>query len=137
MNNSIRWQQRFKNFERAFILLREALEWGKKLSQLEEEWVIQRFEYTFELSWKTMSDYLKFQWLNIEENLPRYIIKEAFNANLIQNWDEWINMLVNRNSMSHQYNFEKFWEVINDLKNGHLELLSDLYLLLKWKITNA
>lgn len=51
MSDEIRWQYRFKNFSRAFSLLREALEEkGRVLNQLEREGVIQRFEYTFELA---------------------------------------------------------------------------------------
>jgi hypothetical protein len=54
MNPDIRWKQRFQNFDHAFVLLREALERGPEdLSMLEKEGVIQRFEYTFELAWKT------------------------------------------------------------------------------------
>jgi len=137
MYTSIRWQQRFQNFEKAFILLRDILAEKKELSQIEKEGVIQRFEYTFELAWKTLSDYLKFQGLGVEENLPRIVIKQGFNANVIKNGAEWINMLTNRNAMSHQYDVSKFEEVIKDLRASHLDLLSDFYLLLKGKITNA
>ena len=51
-----RWQYRFDNYKRAFVLLREALEEDRELSQLEQEGVIQRFEYTMELAWKVMKE---------------------------------------------------------------------------------
>ena len=59
MSKNIRWKQRFENFERAFMLLKEAFEKGiAEMSDLEKEGVVQRFEYTFELAWKTLKDYL-------------------------------------------------------------------------------
>ena len=59
MKNAVRWRQRFENFERAFRLLREAFEKDPaQMSDLEKEGVVQRFEYTFELAWKTLKDYL-------------------------------------------------------------------------------
>ncbi len=61
MNQDFRWQQRFENFERGFILLRSALEERapEAFNQLELEGLVQRFEYTFELAWKTLKDYLE------------------------------------------------------------------------------
>ena len=59
-NPDIRWQQRFDNFDRALGLLREALANGPAaLNQLEKQGVVQRFEYTSELAWKTIEDYLE------------------------------------------------------------------------------
>ena len=133
MYTPIRWQQRFQNFERALLLLRESLEVKKKLSQLEKEGIIQRFEYTFELAWKTLSDYLKDQGIKLTENTPKTIIKTAFKANIIKQGEKWIAMLTNRNAMSHQYNFSAFENVINDLKKSHFKALDEFYLYLKEK----
>ncbi|HEY5585015.1 MAG TPA: nucleotidyltransferase substrate binding protein [Ruminiclostridium sp.] len=60
MQNDIRWKQRFQNFDRAFLLLRSVFEEKDRgeFSQLEQEGIILRFEYTYELAWKTMKDYL-------------------------------------------------------------------------------
>ncbi|MBQ1657122.1 MAG: nucleotidyltransferase substrate binding protein [Rhodocyclaceae bacterium] len=60
MTEQARWKYRFENYKRAFILLREAIE-QETLSQLEQEGTIQRFEYTMELAWKVMKDYLESQ----------------------------------------------------------------------------
>lgn len=53
----IRWKQRFDNYRRALTFLTESLE-KKNLSDLEKAGIVQSFEFSFELAWKTMKDYL-------------------------------------------------------------------------------
>ena len=75
MTTDIRWKQRFQNFDRGVVLLREALESGPSaLSALEKEGVIQRFEYTFELAWKTIKDFLEAGGLVVSPITPRQVI---------------------------------------------------------------
>ena len=136
MHLASRWQQRFQNFEKAFLLLRDALDEVSQLSQLEKEGLIQRFEYTFELAWKTLADYLNSQGIEITENTPRMVIKAAFKAKVIQDGEAWIQMLLGRNTMSHQYNFEKFEIVIDDLRSSYFSLLDDFYSYFKDKVKN-
>jgi nucleotidyltransferase substrate binding protein (TIGR01987 family) len=62
---------------------------------------IQRFEFTFELCWKFLKDYLQEQGLNL--NYPKEVIKEAFASGIISNEDVWLNMLSDRNLTSHSY----------------------------------
>jgi len=60
MPDDIRWKQRFQNFERALLLLRGGLterDWSLR-SDLEKTGLTKRFEFTFELAWKTLRDYL-------------------------------------------------------------------------------
>ncbi len=54
----VRWKQRFSNYLNAYKLLGQAV-LQSNLSRLETEGLIQRFEYTFELGWKTLKDYLE------------------------------------------------------------------------------
>ena len=124
-----RWQYRFDNFKRAYVLLREAIEQTeeRQLTQLEREGIIQRFEYTIELSWKTMKDYLEFQNVVLDQTTPRAIVKEAFSAKLIQDGQVWMDALDARNKMSHTYDFKKFEEVIEDIKKHYLAVVEALY----------
>jgi len=124
-----RWQYRFDNFKRAYILLREAIEQTqeRKLSQLEKEGIIQRFEYTIELAWKTMKDYLESQNLVLDQVTPRAVIKEAFAAKLVTDGQVWMDALDARNKMFHTYDFRKFEEVITDIQKHYLTVIEDLH----------
>ena len=126
MREKPRWEYRFDNYKRAFILLREAME-KETLSQLEQEGVIQRFEYTMELAWKTMRDYLESQNVVFDQITPRAVIRQAFEAGLVKDGETWQNALDARNKMSHTYNFETFEKVIADIRQHYLAALDALY----------
>jgi len=103
MGKDIRWQQRFENLEKALHRLREALlgtsqEPSNHLYQIA---LIGAFQFTFELSWKTMKDYLVYN--GVEVSLPRDVIKQAFHHQVIQDGQVWIDMLEDRNLMAHVY----------------------------------
>lgn len=101
MNSDIRWKQRFDNFDRAFVLLREVCDRGvDSLSQLEKEGAIQRFEVTFELAWKTLKDYLEESGVVVNPVTPRNVIKEAFAAKLLEDAQVWVDLMLHRNLLS-------------------------------------
>ena len=128
MSQEIRWQYRFSNFSRAYSLLREALEDGvEPLNQLELEGVIQRFEFTFELSWNLLKDRLEYDGLVIATITPRNVIREAYSAKLIDDCETWIDMLTDRNLMSHTYDFERFKAVVENIHSRYLTVLNSLY----------
>jgi len=128
MNVDIRWKQRFDNFDRAFVLLREALENGlAALSQLEKEGTIQRFEVAFELAWKTMKDYLEEDGLVVNPATPRNVIKEAFAAKLLDDGQVWIDMMLHRNLLSHTYDIKVFEEVLQAVARRYLPALDRLH----------
>lgn len=125
----IRWQQRFKNFQRAFLLLREALEQDPaQLSQLEKEGIIQRFEYTFELAWKVLKDKMEHDGLEINQISPKAVVRQAFAAKYLDNAETWLRMIGDRNLMSHTYDFSKFEAVIATLRSDYLPMLDTWYL---------
>jgi nucleotidyltransferase substrate binding protein (TIGR01987 family) len=132
MRNAVRWKQRFDNFEHAFLLLREALEKGiDGMSDLEKEGVVQRFEYTFELAWKTVKDYLIYSGVAFDQITPRSVIKQAFAARIIEDGQTWIDMLDQRNLMSHTYDKETFDAVIRSISQRYFVALEQVFTWLK------
>ena len=109
MSKETRWKQRFENLQKAFRLFEEAAT-ADELSRLEQEGLIQRFEYTFELSWKTLKDYLEAQ--GISATFPRDVIKESFRAGVIDDGETWIEILEKRDTLSHTYDEAKFQQSV-------------------------
>jgi nucleotidyltransferase substrate binding protein (TIGR01987 family) len=109
----IRWKQRFQNFEKAFFQFDEAVSSIDKLSVLEKEGLIQRFEYTFELAWKTLKDYLESQ--EVEAKFPREVIKKGFQYEIISDGEMWMEMLEKRNLIAHNYDKEIFEKAVSQV----------------------
>lgn len=124
-----RWFYRFENYKRAFTLLREAIDYmdGRELSQLEKEGVIQRFEYTMELAWKVMRDYLESENVVFGQITPKAVIREAFESKFVSDGQLWMDMLDARNLMSHSYDQKDFEEVIDNLRHVYLEAFAELH----------
>ena len=124
----IRWQQRLTNFERALRLLREAMINGPDaLNQLEKEGVIQRFEYCFELAWKTVKDYMEANGVVFDVVMPRQVIKDAFAAKVLNDGATWIAMLDHRNLLSHTYNPVVFEHAVAAIHQRYLPQLEQLH----------
>jgi len=103
----IRWIQRFNNFSKAFAQLKDAVELAKQrpLSKLEEQGLIQAFEYTHEMAWNTMKDFLEERGVkNIYGS--KDTTREAFKGGLIEPGEVWMDMIKSRNLTSHTYNEE-------------------------------
>lgn len=124
-----RWQYRFDNYSRAFSLLREAVELQQErpLSDLEKEGVIQRFEYTWELAWKTIKDYLENEGVVLEKITPKAVIVAALEARIIIRQEDWMRALDDRNRMSHVYSKIVFAKIVNNIEQSYLSLFDQLY----------
>jgi nucleotidyltransferase substrate binding protein (TIGR01987 family) len=110
MDLDIRWKQRFSNYKKALSQLTEFIERGK-LNKFEEQGLIQSFEYTYELAWNLLKDYLEAQG---SQNITgsRNAITEAFKVGLISNGEGWMQMFKDRNKTSHTYNQETTNEIV-------------------------
>ena len=124
-----RWRYRFDNYKRAFSLLREAIEMmdEREPSQLEKEGIIQRFEYTTELAWNLMKDYLESENFVIEQVTPRAVMRKAFEANLLTDGQTWMDALDARNKMSHNYDLKSFEAVIEEVRKHYLRAFDALH----------
>ena len=124
-----RYKQRFQNFKRAYGLLSQALQLKTldEYSDLELEGIIQRFEYTFELGWKVFKDYLEYSGVLIEEATPRKIIKTCTEQGIFLAAkicpDTYLQMMLERNALSHTYNFERFKEALVRINTEYLPQL--------------
>lgn len=100
----IRWIQRFNNFVRAFSRLEEAVLLAKQrqLSELEEQGLIQAFEFTHELAWNTLKDFLEGRGAGTLFG-SKDTTRAAFKAGIIENGDVWMAMVKSRNLTSHTY----------------------------------
>ena len=123
----IRWQQRCSNFQKALGQLGKAvsLSQQRSLSDLERQGLIQAFEYTYELGWNSLRDYLTYQGVAGIVG-SRDTIREAFSLGLIADGEGWMEMLVDRNKTSHTYNEETAAEIMQKVCGGHFQLLSEL-----------
>lgn len=119
-----RFEERRKEFSNAVQRLREALE--EKENDIIIDGVLHRFEFTFELAWKTMKDYLEYVGVIDKTGSPREIIKSAFEYGMIEDGENWIKMMLARNSLSHLYDEAKSREVYQDIKNRYFKLLQEL-----------
>lgn len=103
-NQEIRWEQRLNNYQKALAQLEEGIRTAQNrtLNKLEQEGLVQRFEYTHELSWKVMKDYLEYQgFYNLTGS--RDAIREASKNSLIHDGEVWMEMVKSRNLTSHTY----------------------------------
>jgi len=121
----IRWIQRFNNFKKALRQLTKFIEKGE-LNELEKQGLIQAFEYTYELAWNTIKDYMEEQGFT-EVNSPRTAIKKAFETGLIVNGHDWMNLLLDRNLTTHTYDEAKATEVERLIHHKYFPLLKELF----------
>lgn len=101
----IRWKQRFNNYRRALSNLQRAVDLAQQrpLSELEQQGLIQSFEFTHELAWNVLKDYLEEEGFN-DIIGSKSATRKAFERGLIQDGQIWMDMIRDRNLSSHSYN---------------------------------
>ena len=132
MNNNKRWKQRFENFEKSFYVFQRRIDALEKSPEDEgyQMALIQSFEIVFELSWKTLKDYLENQGVDCG-SLPKKIIRKSFEAELISSAENWMTSVDIRNQTSHTYREDILEKVNHFIKKSFYPLVRDLYFNLK------
>ena len=128
MEQDIRWLQRFDNLEKACNRILEITEGDRRcmeLSELEREGLIQRFEYSYELAWKTMQDFLRYLGYDYQAG-PNATIRLALEVGIIERAEEWRDMAAARITTSHTYNEDDATEVAERIYDTYSLLLKDL-----------
>ncbi len=123
MEQDIRWQQRFNNFRKALSQLEKAVNLSndRGLSELEEQGLIQAFEFTHELAWKTIKDFI------VEQGTTKIYgskdaTREAFQLGLITDGEGWMEMIRSRNESSHTYNEKTAEEISKKILDSYYDL---------------
>jgi nucleotidyltransferase substrate binding protein (TIGR01987 family) len=112
----IRWKQRLNNYTKAFQTLDAAVELARarELSELEKQGLIQSFEFTHELAWNVLKDYL--EWKGIFGLIgSRDATRAAFKNGLIEDGEAWMQMIDDRNKTSHSYDQQVAEAVMGDI----------------------
>jgi nucleotidyltransferase substrate binding protein (TIGR01987 family) len=130
-STDIRWIQRLENFGRAFERLSEAIG-RQELNELERNGLVQRFEFTLELCWKMLKDYLEFEGFQFKPT-PKETIREAFRAELIKDAEVLIRALDLRNELSHDYDGKKFERSENEIRESIFPAIGRIFMALKEK----
>lgn len=123
MNADIRWVQRLDNFIRALAQLRYGVELlqERKLSILEEQGIIQVFEYNHELAWNLLKDYLSEYGGLVDLIGSRDTTREAFKRGLIEKGELWMSMIKSRDLSSHTYNEDTAKGLLNIIPEYFVE----------------
>jgi nucleotidyltransferase substrate binding protein (TIGR01987 family) len=125
MQQDIRWKQRFENYAKAFQSLKEAVE-QDNLNELERNGLIQRFEFTLDLSWKVLKDYLQEKGF-VFKPTPKDTLRLAQQSEVIDYAQELIDGIDIRNELSHDYSGEKFKRSERVLREETFPALQKLY----------
>lgn len=126
-NEDIRWQQRLSNYNKTLQQLEKAVALARErgLSDLEQQGLIQAFEYTHELAWKTLKDFIESRG-NVQIYGSRDATREAFSLGLITEGQGWMDMIRSRNQTSHTYNEETAEEIARNITEQYFKLFKAL-----------
>ena len=119
-----RFEERKQDLAKATERLKEALK--ERETEIAIDGTLHRFEFTFELAWKTMKDLMEYNGIIETTGSPREVLRTAFQNGLIEDGETWINMMLARNSLSHLYDEETSRKIYKDIKEKYIVLIEKL-----------
>lgn len=117
---------KYMNLEKAYKKLVEVSNPYDGKDEIVRDSLIQRFEFTYELTHKTLKEAMKYLGVTLENSFPRTIYKKAYVNNLISDDKVWINLLEDRNATSHIYNETLSDEIADRIVNLYVEAIGEL-----------
>jgi nucleotidyltransferase substrate binding protein (TIGR01987 family) len=129
----IPWHQRFLSLKKAFNQLERFIA-EEELNEMEEQGLIKAFEYTYELSWKTLQDLLKEKGYN-DILGPKPVIEQSFQDGYIIKGKEWLKMHSSRNLTTHSYDKETADEIVLQIRENYFGLFKELQIKLEEELT--
>ena len=130
-NEDIRWIQRFNNYRKALARLGEAVSLAEErdLSDLEQQGLIQAFEFTCDTGWKTLQDFVVYHGYEGEREKPVKIIVDAA-AKGIVNEQNWRKLYQARCKTSHSYDEA----IADDIAQNILDTYHGLFIQLETRL---
>lgn len=117
---------KYMNLKKAYSKLKEVSDLYDGKNDIIRDSLIQRFEFTYELTHKTLREFMSYLGVTLENSFPRTIFKKAYVNNLISDDKVWINLLEDRNSTSHIYNESLSDEVANRIVTKYVDAIGEL-----------
>jgi nucleotidyltransferase substrate binding protein (TIGR01987 family) len=121
-DEDVRWKQRFYNYKKVLATLKNAVELAasRSLTDLEKQGMIQGFEFTFEMAWNVMKDYLE------EQGITGIIgskgaVRHAFNQGPVEDGQIWMDMIKGRNLATHSYDEETAEKLLKKIISSFYE----------------
>lgn len=112
-----RWKHRLEHYQQALAQLKRFVDKGE-LNELEQQGLIKAFECTHELAWKVMKEYFEYQG-NSTIIGSRDATRSAYQAQLIEHADTWLDMIAKRNRSAHTYNRQTADEIADSVLNRY------------------
>jgi nucleotidyltransferase substrate binding protein (TIGR01987 family) len=132
--DDIRWKQRFANYRKALQQLGRFVE-KQPLNELEQQGLVKAFEYTYELAWNTLKDFLDHQGISGLVG-SRDTFRKAISLNLVSDGRVWMQMIESRNKTSHTYNEITAREIADSVRSLYYPSFCELEQRLSARLTD-